>query len=169
MCAWVYDNIGSIFSCVFREIFCDSKLLEQFHFQELLNVVSQRTLELSTQKNYRQMPQRTDMLCRILKLRTSSLSVFRDNIFPTNSVSCTNIPSNRNLDNLHWPNVILYSNGQVIIADGGNHIICFFDMSGVFLYSFRHDLLHKDPMVCINNIGEPVITCWSIVRRYSVV
>ena len=160
--SWGTLNEGSFFAAVFRHILTDSELLESYHFQELLNLISQRTLEVTTKHSYPQIPQRTDLLCRILKFRKRSLlSCYRDKINPT-SYSCTACPSSKYLcDNLHWPNSLLFHEDHVFVADGGNHRICLFDMEGKFVKSFSHGLLLRPHGLCANTDGNLIISCWA--------
>ena len=71
--SWGTVNEVSFFAAVFRHILTDSELLESYYFQELLNLISQRTLEVTTKHSNPQISQRTDLLCRILKFRKRSL------------------------------------------------------------------------------------------------
>ena len=71
--SWGTKNDGTYFSAVFCHILTDSELVESLHFQELLNLISQRTLEVTTKHSCPQMPRRKDFLRRILKFRKRSL------------------------------------------------------------------------------------------------
>ena len=50
--SWGNKDEGTFFSAIFRHILTDGELVESFHFQELLNLISQRTLEVTTQHSY---------------------------------------------------------------------------------------------------------------------
>ena len=108
------------------------------------------------------MPQMTNLLCRILKFRKCSLiSLYRAKVQPL-SYSCTGYPSSKFLcDDLHWPNSILFLNNHVFIADGWNHRICVFDMSGKFVNSIIHGLLQQPHGLGVNKDGNLIISCWA--------
>ena len=78
------------------------------------------------------------------------------------SYTCTGYPSSKFLcDDLHGPNSILSLDNHVFIADGGNHRVCNFDMSGKFINSIIHGSLQQPHGLGVNKDGNLIISCWA--------